>query len=236
MGGKVRRKATGANSRKSSSPRPSAGTTPSKPLILALPKGRILEQSIEIFGRAGYDLSSVLSKSRKLVRDCGPLQVLILRSADVPTYVHHGAADLGVVGSDVLLEQPFELYEPLDLGIGKCQMIVAEPADAPVDERALAHLRITSKYPAITRAYLEERGLTAEIIKLSGSVELGPLTGLGDRIVDITESGETLRQNGLRIVDTVMEISTRLVVNHASLKLRDREISALLERLAQIVV
>jgi ATP phosphoribosyltransferase len=213
-----------------------AAASTKRPLILALPKGRIMEQSIEIFGKAGYDLSSVLSKSRKLVRDCGPLQVLILRSADVPTYVHHGAADLGVVGSDVLLEQPFELYEPLDLGIGRCQMIVAEPADAPVDARALAHLRITSKYPAITRSYLDKKGLTAEIIKLSGSVELGPLTGLGDRIVDITESGETLRQNGLKIVDTIMEISTRLVVNQASLKLRAREISVLLERLAQQVV
>jgi len=201
-----------------------------------MPKGRILEQSIEIFGKAGYDLSSVLSKSRKLLRDCGPLQVLNLRSADVPTYVHHGAADIGVVGSDVLLEQPFELYEPLDLGIGKCQMIVAEPENAPINERAMAHLRITSKYPAITRRYLEKRGLTAEIIKLSGSVELGPLTGLGDRIVDITESGETLRQNGLKIVDTIMDISTRLVVNQSSLKLRAAEISLLLERLAQQVV
>lgn len=207
-----------------------------RPLILALPKGRILAESIEIFGRAGYDLSDVLSKSRKLVRDCGPLQVLILRSADVPTYVHQGAADLGVVGSDVLLELPYELYEPLDLGIGRCQMIVAEKADNPVDERALAHLRIATKYPAITRSYLQQRGLTAEIIKLSGSVELGPLTGLSDRIVDITETGETLRQNGLTIVDSVLEISTRLVVNQASLKLRAREISALLERLAQQLV
>lgn len=207
-----------------------------RPLILALPKGRIMEESIEIFGRAGYDLSSVLDKSRKLIRDCGPLRVLILRSADVPTYVHHGAADLGVVGSDVLLEQPFELYEPLDLGIGRCKMIVAEAAHAPVDARALGHLRITSKYPAITRAYLQKKGLTAEIIKLSGSVELGPLTGLGDRIVDITETGETLRQNGLKIVDTIMEISTRLVVNQASLKLRAREISLLLEGLTEQVV
>lgn len=227
MGGKARRSAVTA------SPRVAA---PSKPLVLALPKGRILEQSVEIFGKAGYDLSPVLSKSRKLVRDCGPLQVWILRSSDVPTYVHHGAADLGVVGSDVLREQSFELYEPLDLGIGKCQMIVAERASAPVDERALAHLRIVSKYPRITRRYLESRGLTAEIIKLSGSVELGPITGLSDRIVDITETGETLRQNGLKIVDTVMEISTRLVVNQASLKLRAREIAPLLERLAEQVV
>ncbi len=206
-----------------------------RPLVLALPKGRILEESVAIFDKAGYDLSPVLKKSRKLVRDCGPLQVWILRSSDVPTYVHHGAADVGVVGSDVLLEQAFDLYEPLDLGIGRCQMIVAERADAPVDENAAAHLRVASKYPGITRRYLERRGLSAEIIKLSGSVELGPLTGLSDRIVDITETGETLKQNGLRIIDQVMEISTRLVVNHASLKLRAREISSLLERLAEHV-
>lgn len=216
--------------------RTQAVTARPRPLVLALPKGRILEESIEIFARAGYDLSPVLKKSRKLVRDCGPLQVWILRSSDVPTYVHHGAADIGVVGSDVLLEQAFDLYEPLDLGIGRCQMIVAEPADDPVDENGLGHLRVATKYPAITRRYLEKRGLSAEIIKLSGSVELGPLTGLSDRIVDITETGETLKQNGLRIIDQVMEISTRLVVNHASLKLRAREISSLLERLAEQVV
>lgn len=207
-----------------------------RPLILALPKGRILKESVKIFERAGYDLSPVLRKTRKLVIDCGPLQVWILRSADVPTYVSHGAADIGVVGSDVLLEQGLDLYEPLDLGVGKCQMIVAEPEDNPVDERSLAHLRIASKYPRITRRYLQERGLTAEIIKLSGSVELGPLTGLSDRIVDLVETGETLRQNGLKVVDTVLDISTRLVVNHASLKLRAGEISDLLERLTRQVV
>jgi ATP phosphoribosyltransferase len=209
---------------------------PSRPLVLALPKGRILEESLSIFEKAGYDMEPVRKKSRKLVRDCGPLQVWILRSSDVPTYVHHGAADIGVVGSDVLLEQGFDLYEPLDLGIGACRLIVAEPEDAPVDERSPVHLRIASKYPRLTRRYLERRGLTAEIIKLSGSVELGPLTGLSDRIVDLVETGETLRQNGLRVVDTVMEVSARLVVNPASLKLRAREISPLLERLAPQVV
>ena len=212
------------------------GVGTSRPLILALPKGRILSESVKIFGKAGYDLSTVLQPSRKLVRDCGPLQVWILRSADVPTYVHHGAADIGVVGSDVLLEQDFELYEPLDLNIGKCEMIVAQRASKPVDARAQAHLRIATKYPKITHQYMESKGLTAEIIKLSGSVELGPLTGLSDRIVDITETGETLRQNGLQIVDTIMEISTRLVVNQASLKLRAREISVLLQRLGEQVV
>jgi ATP phosphoribosyltransferase len=207
--------------------------TAGRPLVLALPKGRILEAAVELFEKAGYDMSEVTRKSRKLVRECGPLHVWILRSSDVPTYVHHGAADLGVVGADVLLEQGFDLYEPLDLRIGACRMVVAEPSDRPVDERSPVHLRVATKYPRITRRYLEQRGLAAEIIKLQGSVELGPLTGLSDRIVDLVESGETLRQNGLVEVETIFEVSSRLVVNPASLKLRGPEISALLKRLAR---
>ena len=208
-----------------------------RPLVLALSKGRILEQAVALFGRAGLDLSPVLDKrSRKLVHHCGPLEVWVLRSADVPTYVFHGAADLGVVGRDVLDEGRLELYEPLDLGIGRCRMVVAEPAARPVDERAHRHLRIASKYPEITRSYLERRGLTAEVIKLSGSVELGALTGLADRIVDLVESGETLRQNGLVEIETLLEVSARLVVNPARLKLRSEEISEIIEGLAREVV
>ena len=207
----------------------------SAPLVLALPKGRILEEAAAIFARAGHDLSPVLGDSRKLVHDCGALRVLILRSSDVPTYVEHGAADLGVAGSDVLVEHACDLYEPLDLGIGRCRMIVAERADAPVDERSQMHIRYATKYPRTTRAYLQRRGLTAEVIELSGAIELGPLTGLVDRIVDITQTGETLRQNGLREVDTVAAVSSRLVVNPASLKLRGDEVAALVERLESAV-
>jgi ATP phosphoribosyltransferase len=206
-----------------------------RPLILAMPKGRILEEAAAIFAAAGYDLSPALGDSRKLVHDCGALRVLILRSSDVPTYVAHGAADLGVAGSDVLDEQARDLYEPIDLGIGRCRMVVAERADAPVDERSQMHIRIATKYPRITRGWLERRGLTAEVIKLSGSIELGPLTGLADRIVDITQTGETLRQNGLREVETICDISSRLVVNPASLKLRADEVSRLLARLERAV-
>ena len=207
----------------------------SQPLVLGLPKGRILDEATAIFARAGFDLSPVLGDTRKLVHDCGPLRVLVLRSSDVPTYVALGAADAGIAGSDVLDEAGRDLYEPLDLGIGRCRMIVAERADAPVDERSQIHLRIATKYPRLTRAYLQKRGVHADVIELGGAIELGPLTGLCHRIVDITQTGETLRQNGLVEIDTVCEISARLVVNPASLKLRDREIATLIERLERAV-
>jgi ATP phosphoribosyltransferase len=202
-----------------------------RPVILAVPKGRILEETAALFARAGHDLSPTLGDTRKLVIECGPLRVLVLRNSDVPTYVAHGAADLGVVGSDVLDEEGRELYEPLDLRIGRCRMIVAERADAPVDERAQRHIRVATKYPRTTRAYLARRGLVAEVIELSGAIELGPLTGLCDRIVDITQTGETLRQNGLVEVDTIAEVSSRLVVNPARLKLDGDRIGALIDAL-----
>jgi ATP phosphoribosyltransferase len=219
--------------------KPAAKKPPSapraKPLVLALPKGRVLDEAVEVFARARYDLSPVQGDTRKLVHDCGPLRVLVLRNSDVPVYVAHGAADLGVAGSDVLDEEGLDLYEPLDLGIGRCSMIVAERADAPVDERSQMHLRIATKYPRITRTYLARKGLTAEVIPLSGAIELGPLTGLSDRIIDITQTGETLRQNGLVVIDTVGEVSTRLVVGRAALKLRGAEVGDLIARLEAAV-
>jgi ATP phosphoribosyltransferase len=228
-----------------------------RPIILALPKGRILEEAAAVFRRAGFDLSPVLGDSRRLVHDCGPLRVLVLRSSDVATYVAHGAADAGVAGSDVLDEEGRDLFEPLDLAIGRCRMIVAERAEpaAPgpggpgghisttwhathaasawddAADRAQAHLRVATKYPRTTRAYLQRRGITAEVIKLSGAIELGPLTGLCDRIVDITQTGETLRQNGLVEIDTVAQVSSRLVVNPARLKLDGDRLAALIDAL-----
>jgi ATP phosphoribosyltransferase len=207
----------------------------SRPVILALPKGRILDEAAKIFTRAGYDLSPVFADNRKLVHECGPLRVLVLRNSDIATYVAHGAADVGIAGSDVLDEEGRELYEPLDLGIGKCRMIVAERADARVDDRTQAHIRVATKYPRTTRAYLHRKGLTAEVIKLSGAIELGPLTGLCERIVDITQTGETLRQNGLVEVDTVGEVSSRLVVNPARLKLDGDRLGALIDALERAV-
>jgi ATP phosphoribosyltransferase len=206
-----------------------------KALVLALPKGRIMKQAATLFTSAGFDLSPVFDGSRKLIFDCGPIKVLVVRSSDVPTYVAYGAADIGVAGRDVLDEQTRDLYEPLDLKIGACRMVVAEPEAKPIDESTHSHLRIATKYPVITRRYLEAQGITAEVIKLQGAVELGPLTGLADRIVDLVETGETMRQNGLVEVHTVMQITSRLVVNPTSLKLRSEAVSDLVTRLERAV-
>lgn len=207
-----------------------------KPIVLAMPKGRVHDEAVALFARAGFDLHATLGETRQLVHDVAGLRVLVVRAADVPTYVEHGAADLGVAGRDVLEEEGPDLYQPLDLGIGACRLSVAEPEDRPVDERALLHVRIATKYPHLTRRWLEARGLFAEIIKLSGSIELGPLTGLADRIVDLVSSGQTLRANRLREVEVIMPVTSRLVVNRASLKLRGDEIDAIVRRLRKVLM
>jgi ATP phosphoribosyltransferase len=206
-----------------------------RPLVLALPKGRVHEEAVAIFGRAGIDLWPTLAETRKLQHDLDGLRVLVVRPSDVPTYVEHGAADFGVAGRDVVEEEAAEVYRPLDLGIGVCRLSVAEPEDRPVDERALAHIRIATKYPRLTRRWLESRGLFAEIIKLSGSIELGPLTGLSDRIVDLVSSGQTLAANHLREIEVILPVTSGLIVNRASLKLRGPEIDAIVARLRRVL-
>jgi ATP phosphoribosyltransferase len=205
------------------------------PLVVAMPKGRIFDEAAALFAAAGFDLGSARGESRKLVHDCGPLRLLILRSGDVPTYVEYGAADVGIAGLDVLEEAGSDLYQPLDLGIGACRMVIAEPADRRVDERSQSHIRVATKYPAITRRWLQRRGVTAEVIELGGAVELGPLTGLAHRIVDLVQTGETLQQNGMVEVETIMQVTSRLVVNPANLKLRTAAIAELIARLERAV-
>jgi len=202
-----------------------------EPAVLALPKGRVLKQCVARFAAAGYDLSPVLENTRKLTIDCGGVRVLVVRNSDVPIYVAHGAADLGVAGGDVLDELGLDLFEPLDLGIGRCRLVVAEPSARPVDERSHMHLRIATKYPRATHRYLQDRGLTAEVIKLSGSIELAPLIGLADRIVDLVETGETMRQNGLVEVETIAQVSSRLIANPARLKLYGERLRPLIDAL-----
>lgn len=232
---------------KTKAPRASAKTTnsnnlqPSAPLTFAMPKGRILDEAIPLFARAGIDLSPIKQHPRRLVHDLvlpsgGALRLFVIRDADVPTFVEHGAADLGIAGRDVIEEQGRDLYQPLDLCIGRCRLSIAEPEARPVDERARLHLRVATKFPHLTRRYLESKGLVAEVIKLSGSVELGALTGLADRIVDLVSSGETLRQNRLREMETLLDVSARLVVNRASLKLKQRDVDALVARLRGAVI
>jgi ATP phosphoribosyltransferase len=210
-----------------------------RPLTMALPAGRIRDEAIALFAQAGIDLSLAdkAHAGRRLViaiPDEG-LQVLIVRDTDVPAYVEGGAADLGIAGRDVLDEQDRDLYEPLDLGIGKCRMAVAEPEGRPVNEAAHIHLRYATKFPEITRRHLQARGTVAEVIKLYGSVEIAPLVGLADRIVDIVSSGETLRQHHLREVETIMEVSARLCVGRAAAKLMAGRIDDLVSRLARVL-
>jgi ATP phosphoribosyltransferase len=208
-------------------------------LTLALPAGRIREEAIAIFARAGIDISPAekARAGRKLVIpvENERLRVLIVRDTDVPAYVEHGAADIGIAGRDVLDEQDRDLYEPLDLGIGRCRMSVAEPEDRPVDESAHIHLRYATKFPEITRRHLQAKGIVAEIIKLYGSIEIAPLVGLADRIVDLVSSGETLRQHRLREVETICEISARLCVGRAPAKLMAGRIDDLVHRLTKAV-
>jgi ATP phosphoribosyltransferase len=204
-----------------------------------MPRGRILEEALVLFRRAGIDLGAAdkARAGRRLVIPIPEhgLRVLIVRDTDVPTFVEHGAADLGIAGRDVLDEQGRDLYEPLDLGLGRCRMVVAEPEDRPVDENTQLHLRYATKFPEITRRHLQARGTVAEIIKLYGSMEIAPLVGLADRIVDLVSSGETLRQHRLREVETILAVSARLCVGRAAAKLYAERVDALVAKLREAV-
>jgi ATP phosphoribosyltransferase len=199
-------------------------------LTIAVPKGRVLEQWVALCQRAGIDVSSLQTDDRRLVResDDGSLRFLLLKPDDVPTYVEYGAADLGVSGRDILLERRYELYQPLELGIGRCRMVVAGPKNgAPVP----AMPRVATKYPRITSEHFAARGVQAEVIYVQGSVELAPLTGLSHLIVDLVESGKTLAENNLEERELVAEIGSVLVANRAQLKLRRAEIMPLMAKL-----
>jgi ATP phosphoribosyltransferase len=217
---------------------PRVARTERRTLTLALPRGRILDDALPLFARAGIDLGAAdrARAGRRLIIPIPEhdLRVLIVRDVDVPAYVEHGAADFGISGRDVLEEQDRDLYEPLDLGIGRCRMVVAEPADRPVDERAQVHLRYATKFPEITRRHLQARGTVAEIIKLYGSIEIAPLVGLADRIVDLVSSGETLRQHNLIEVETILEVSARVCVGRAAAKLHGDRIDEILARLRHV--
>lgn len=200
---------------------------------LALAKGRLAEETLKLLERAGISCPEMKEKSRKLVfRDqSGMYEFIMVKPSDVPTYVDYGVADVGVAGKDTLLEENRPLYEVLDLGFGKCRMCVAGFPDRREEKITASRFRVATKYPTIARRYYEERGENVEIIKLNGSVELGPLVGLSDVIVDIVESGATLRANGLDVLETVCDISARLVVNRVSLKTKGNDVKWLIAAL-----
>lgn len=202
----------------------------SEPLTLAVSKGRILEEAAPLLERAGIAPREAPETSRRLIVDTADsnVRLLVLRAADVPTYVEHGGADLGVAGKDVLIEHGGEgLYEPLDLGIARCSLMTAgASATPPVGRR----LRVATKFVEATRAFYAARGEQVEIIKLYGSMELAPLVGMADRIVDLVDTGKTLRANGLEPLEQIAEISSRLIVNPASMKTKHASVRHLMER------
>lgn len=207
------------------------------PLILALPKGRILDEVMPVVRRAGIEIESDFDDpdSRKLrfATNQPGLQVIRVRNFDVATFVAFGAAHLGVAGNDVLLEFDYpELYAPLDLKVGSCRLVVAAPADraAAGDPAEWSQVRIATKYPEITRRYFAQRGVQAECIKLNGAIELAPQMGLSPQIVDLVQTGSTLKANGLVEIELIAEITSRLVVNRTALKTRAEETGRWLER------
>lgn len=205
-------------------------------ITVALAKGRLAELSVEIFEKLGFDVAELKTKTRKLIftDEKNKFKFILVKASDVPIYVEYGAADIGIVGKDTLLESGKDIYEVLDLGFGKCRMAVAGPASMKgrLDGRNI--MRVASKYPHIARDYFHRvKGQTVDIIKLSGSVELGPLVGLSEVIVDIVESGKTLIENGLEVLEDVCELSARLVVNRVSVKLHRERIMNLIQQIKE---
>jgi ATP phosphoribosyltransferase len=207
---------------------------------IALSKGRILEESLPLLARAGIEPVENPLKSRKLIIDTNVpgTQIVIIRAADVPTYVQFGAADLGIAGRDVLMEvDGHDLYELLDLQIARCRLMVAEPAGlaARDDPKAWTRVRVATKYVNITRRHFSAKGIQTDIIKLYGSMELAPLVGLSDRIVDLVETGNTLKANGLTEIEKLADISAWLVGNQASMKMKHATLKPLVERFRRAV-
>ena len=203
-------------------------------LTIALSKGRLADLSIEMLEKLGIDCSEYRNESRKLIfmDEKNKIKFFLVKPADVPTYVEYGAADMGVVGKDTLLEEGRHLYEVLNLGFAACRMVLAGPAGLMGKLDGLNNKRVATKYPRIAREYFEhKRRESIEIIKLNGSVELAPLVGLSEVIVDLVESGRTLRDNGLVILDTIAEISARMVVNRVSMKMESERIGVIIEGL-----
>jgi len=204
-------------------------------LTLALSKGRILDETLPLLKSAGIELSEDPDKSRKLIfpTPSNELDILIIRASDVPTYVAHGAADLGVAGKDVIMEHGGEgYYEAIDLKIANCKLMVAEPVNSV---KTQGRFKVASKFTNIAKRYFAEQGQQVDIIKLYGSMELAPIVGLADKIVDVVDTGETLRENGLEPTELIGEISSRLIVNRASYKLKHQSIQNLLSSIEAVV-
>lgn len=211
--------------------------TPGGPLKMAVPRGALLGEILDLLDRIGIDTAEVRGDSRSLVFDGGELILVTMRPYDVPTYVEAGAADVGITGKDVLLEQADrKIYELLDLKAGYCRMVLATQKgdEGPAEhQRRLGMMRIATKYPRIAEEYFEENGQQVEVVEVKGSVELAPLVGLADGIVDLVATGRTLEENDLEVRDEIVECTARLVANQVSWKLRADEIDSLTHRLRE---
>ena len=207
-------------------------------LTIALPKGKLFSLSARLFEKIGITAEHMSEKSRKLVISNHDLKVqfIITKTSDVPTYVEYGAADIGIIGKDVLLESGQDVYELLDLGFGKCRLMMAVPRE---EKRAhlmdYAHTRVATKYPNIAEQFFARQGMQMEYIKLNGSIELGPIVGLSESIVDIVETGTTLVENDLEEIAHIMDVSARLIVNRVSFKLKFDRIYKIVNDLKQVL-
>ncbi len=206
-----------------------------KPLRIALTKGRLEKKTIELFEKLSYNCDEVHNKGRKLIMNIGDgeFEVVLAKAADVITYVEHGVCDLGVVGKDTILENGTSFYELLDLGFGKCRFALAAKKNTDFFHGYGAKT-VATKYPNVTRKFFENKNMDVRVIKIEGSVELAPLVGLADGIVDIVETGSTLKANNLEVKEYVTDISARLIANIASLKLRKNEIEELVSKMEAV--
>jgi ATP phosphoribosyltransferase len=204
-------------------------------LRIGLPKGRVFDQAVHLLRGAGITVSDAMLESRRLVfpDESGQYEFVSLKPIDIPVYVESGALDAGIVGTDVLREQDSDVYEPLDLRIGKCRLSLAAPRDAAISYDQ--HLRIATKYPRTAEEFFLSQNVHVQIVKLEGSVEIAPLLGLADAIVDLVETGRTLRENGLDILSEIKAITSKLIVNRTAMKIKSKAINQLISSLDTVV-
>jgi ATP phosphoribosyltransferase regulatory subunit len=207
-------------------------------LRVAVPKGALWMESLEALRTAGYELGGLEDPGRQLIIRTDAIEYVIGKPSDIPAYVAYGAVDVGIAGKDVLAEVQLEVVEMVDLGFGACRFVVAELEEehATIEEqyRHLGVIRVATKYPRVTEEYFAARGVQVEIVKLNGNIEMAPLIGIADRVVDITQTGTTLRENRLRVVEEVMHSSARFVANPASLRTRGDKVTTMAKRLADV--
>lgn len=203
-------------------------------LRIALTKGRLEKQTIALFEKMGLDCDQLINKGRRLILKVNDYEVVLAKAADVITYVEHGVCDIGIVGRDTIVENGKSFYEMMDLNLGKCDFALAGKKGTSFYD-GFNTKRIATKYPNVTKAYFEGRGMDVKIIKIEGSVELAPLLNLADGIVDIVETGTTLKENGLEVIEKIMPISARVIVNMASMKLKRDEIDEFLMKMENVI-